>query len=135
MATNLPSTRSTLLLGGLVVGGIACTLLTTGARGQIPGARNQAVYDPYPVPRELQALDLLHQTQGEADRKSVGCVQCHQNTGDPHDKATLRLGCCDCHRGNPTAAVKSFAHVTPRYPEAWPTSANPVRSYALLNEE
>ena len=28
-----------------------------------------------------------------------------------------------------------FAHVSPRYPEAWRTSGNPVRSYTLLNHE
>ena len=27
------------------------------------------------------------------------------------------------------------AHVQPRFPEAWRTSANPVRSYTLLNHE
>src|SRR5205809_886002 len=34
-----------------------------------------------------------------------------------------------------TAADKALAHVPPRYPQFWPTSANPVRSYALLNHE
>src|SRR5437899_2208401 len=35
MAKTLPSTRSTLLLGALVVGGIVCVLLTTRTRGDL----------------------------------------------------------------------------------------------------
>ena len=35
----------------------------------------------------------------------------------------------------PRPTVKEFAHVQPRFPEAWRTSANPVRSYTLLNHE
>jgi len=81
------------------------------------------------------AGDLAKQTIGEAHAKSAGCIQCHQNTGDPHSKETVNLGCCDCHGGDPTAATKDKAHVSPRFPESWPTSANPVRSYALLNHE
>jgi hypothetical protein len=79
--------------------------------------------------------DLLRQTAEEAARKSAGCVTCHQNTGDPHVKDTVHLGCCDCHGGDPSATTKEQAHVFPRFPDAWPSSANPVRSYALLNHE
>lgn len=78
---------------------------------------------------------LLRQSEGDAMAKSAGCIACHQNTGDPHGKDTVRLGCCDCHGGDPSATTKERAHVHPRFPEAWPTSANPVRSYALLNHE
>src|SRR5262249_9872848 len=52
-----------------------------------------------------------------------------------HFKESLRLGCTDCHGGDPTAAAKEQAHVHPRFPEEWLTSANPVRSYTLLNRE
>ncbi|MBW8911478.1 MAG: hypothetical protein JF564_06255, partial [Sphingomonas sp.] len=61
------------------------------------------------------------------------------------------LGCVDCHGGDaktfvqpglkPTdaayVAARDKAHVLPRYPEAWhwPSSANPKRSYTLLNKE
>src|SRR5262249_15201525 len=48
---------------------------------------------------------------------------------------TVRLGCVDCHGGDPHATTKEQAHVAPRFPSAWPSSANPVRSYALLNHE
>src|SRR5262245_28622041 len=91
--------------------------------------------EPFPVPPELAAAALLRQTAEEASRKSGGCVACHRNTGDPHAKTTLNLGCADCHGGNPWATTKEQAHEWPRFPDAWPSSANPVRSYALLNHE
>ncbi len=91
--------------------------------------------EPFPMPPELRGVDLLKQTQHDADAKSWGCVQCHQGVGDMHGKQTLHLGCIDCHGGNAGATVKEQAHVAPRFPGAWPTSANPVRSYTLLNHE
>jgi hypothetical protein len=41
----------------------------------------------------------------------------------------------DCHGGNPDEYDKQRAHVLPKYPDAWVGSANPVRSYTLLNHE
>src|SRR5947209_7096758 len=73
--------------------------------------------------------NLLLQTAEVALRKSTGCIQCHKNTHDPHDTPTLRLGCIDCHCGNPDSVVKGQAHVLPRFPDAWKSAANPVRSY------
>jgi len=98
-------------------------------------AENYSSAEPFPVPAELQGLDLHGQTAEEAFAKSVGCIQCHQGVGDMHNKPTVRLGCCDCHGGDPSATTKECAHVHPWYPEAWPSSANPVRSYTLLNHE
>jgi hypothetical protein len=89
----------------------------------------------YPMPADTGQTDLLRQTEAQAARKSAGCLCCHQNVHDPHFKETLNLGCVDCHGGDPTTDVKEQAHVHPRHPEAWPTSANPVRSYTLLNDE
>jgi hypothetical protein len=91
--------------------------------------------DPYPMPADWASIHLLQQTDAAASAKSAGCVTCHQNSGDPHAKATLRLGCTDCHGGDASCTDKDKAHVHPRFPEAWPTSGNPVRSYALLNHE
>jgi hypothetical protein len=91
--------------------------------------------DPYPLPPELQGVDLLRQTVEEAASKSAGCVTCHVGEADPHAKATVHLGCVDCHGGDPTAPAKENAHVQPRFPGAWRSSANPVRSYTLLNHE
>lgn len=91
--------------------------------------------DPFPMPPELAQVKLMSQTAEEAHAKSVGCVACHKGVGDPHAKDTLRLGCTDCHGGNAAAVSKLRAHVAARYPEAWASSANPVRSYTLLNKE
>jgi len=68
-----------------------------------------------------------------------------------HDSAAVTLGCTDCHGGNAQVfSTTSFvqdqkayrnafdrAHVAPRYPSEWnyPSSANPQRSYTLLNRE
>jgi hypothetical protein len=79
--------------------------------------------------------DLLRQTPQVAAAKSAGCITCHQNTHDPHFKETLNIGCIDCHGGHADSTAKETAHVHPRFPDAWKSSANPVRSYALLNHE
>lgn len=68
-------------------------------------------------------------------RKSWGCINCHQGVVDMHDLPTVKLGCVDCHGGNADVHTKEAAHVKPSVPQAWPTSANPVRSYTLLNHE
>ena len=68
-----------------------------------------------------------------------------------HRSPAVVLGCTDCHGGNPTVtgdpnlphsapayvAARERAHVLPRYPIAWhyPSSANPRRTYTLLNIE
>jgi len=95
----------------------------------------------------------LMQTQAEALAKSVGCNDCHRKTDLPtmHASPAVVLGCTDCHGGNAAirwdgaavapspehAAVRDRAHVLPRYPHEWkyPASANPERSYTLLNRE
>src|SRR5262245_26295086 len=116
---------------GLGSAGLLVVLaLATRALGAQP-----EIVEPYPVPAELQGVDLSQQTAEEALGKSIGCMQCHQGVGDPHGKTTVRLGCCDCHGGNPAAASKEAAHIFPRFPDAWPSSANPVRTYTLLNHE
>jgi hypothetical protein len=72
-----------------------------------------------------------------------------------HNNPAVTLGCADCHGGDatvmwsgggdpksnakskPYAAARDKAHVLPRYPKSWhfPSSANPERTYALLNRE
>src|ERR1043165_7152812 len=94
-----------------------------------------STYQPYPMPEHLRRIDLRRQTKSDADAKSCGCIQCHQNACDPHKNPTITLGCVDCHGGNPRTTVKERAHVLPRFPDAWRSSANPVRSYTLLNHE
>ena len=75
------------------------------------------------------------QTDADVEAKSYGCVACHTGVTDMHRKDTVKLGCCDCHGGDPTATTEAAAHVHPRFPDAWTSSANPVRSYTLLNHE
>lgn len=89
----------------------------------------------YPLPGEIRGTDLLRQSEADAAAKSQGCVSCHTNVGDMHPAGKLKLGCADCHGGDPCATDIAQAHVHPRFPSAWPTSGNPVRSYTLLNHE
>ena len=103
-----------------------------------PAAEARAVRpaDPYPTPTESVRLDLSNQTNEMAGAKSAGCLACHVGRHEPHfNPETVRLGCVDCHGGDPTTTDIRVAHPHPRYPEAWGTSANPVRSYTLLNRE
>ncbi|HZN35548.1 MAG TPA: hypothetical protein VFB80_17085, partial [Pirellulaceae bacterium] len=92
--------------------------------------------EPFPLPPGTPAAEELYrQTADDALRKSWGCVNCHQGVQDMHDLPTVKLGCIDCHGGNPDASTKEAAHVHPCQPYGWPSSANPVRSYTLLNHE
>lgn len=93
------------------------------------------------------------ETAAEATARSAGCMSCHTSTdrASMHDSAAVTLGCTDCHGGNAqvfakesfvqdqSAYRKAFdrAHVAPRFPGEWkyPSSANPERSYTLLNRE
>jgi hypothetical protein len=79
--------------------------------------------------------DLFRQTDEDVRLKSFGCVNCHQGVVDMHDKETVKLGCVDCHGGDATCPTKEGAHIQPKFKDAWCTSANPVRSYTLLNHE
>jgi len=78
----------------------------------------------------------VDQTQAEANAKSTGCLQCHNGVEPMHKVSHVVLGCTDCHGGNPTRGLaKEQAHVPPRHPEFWKTSANPPNSNAWLNHE
>jgi Ca2+-binding EF-hand superfamily protein len=57
----------------------------------------------------LLAAALESQMSGQG--ADSGCLTCHQGIEDMHLEA--RLGCVDCHGGNPTASAKSEAHVCP----------------------
>ncbi len=95
----------------------------------------------------------MSQTAAQVAQKSEGCYSCHTRTDEPsmHASSAVMLGCTDCHGGNATiigdpghgfddaayTAARDQAHVLPRYPHSWnyPDSANPKRSYTLLNRE
>jgi hypothetical protein len=112
------------------------TVIATHGRAEAPATDPNA---PFPMPPELVGVKLIGQSTDDAARKSTGCVNCHQNTHDPHfdpkNKPTFNLGCTDCHGGCADTGDKAKAHVAPRYPQFWPTSGNPVRTYTLLNHE
>jgi hypothetical protein len=95
----------------------------------------------------------VRQSIAEMEAKSEGCNTCHVKSDAPtmHLTPAVRLGCTDCHGGDATVAgnselphdhpeyvaARDRAHVLPKYPASWhfPSSANPKRSYALLNKE
>ena len=80
----------------------------------------------------------IDQTWDEANRKSAGCVQCHTSTDahTMHTSPNVILGCTDCHGGNSARGLTiEKAHVLPRNPEFWQTSANPPNSTVVLNHE
>lgn len=118
---------------------------TLAAEGEKPVTRDYALVRAPAAP--------LSQTAAQAEAKSAGCTTCHAKTDAPtmHVSPAVRLGCTDCHGGNAAVAgngalphdhpayvaAREKAHVLPRYPAAWhyPSSANPERSYTLLNRE
>jgi len=65
-----------------------------------------------------------------------------------HSNRAVKIGCADCHGGDPTVRAaglnigsddynkaKLASHVKPLYPDAWPSSANPKHTYAKLTKE
>jgi hypothetical protein len=84
--------------------------------------------------------NLFRQTHAVATEKSRGCLTCHTNIEPMHASPAVKLACTDCHGGDARASSIEQAHVQPRRPELWmrdgkPSSANPERSYAHLNDE
>jgi hypothetical protein len=95
----------------------------------------------------------MSQSPEMAQSKSQGCRSCHTQTDNAtmHGNTAVNLGCTDCHGGNSSVSLAAgllrgsaeyqktmdAAHVLPRYPSEWhyPSSANPQRSYTLLNRE
>ena len=95
--------------------------------------------DSFPKAPSFHEVDLSRQTAEMASAKSHGCVTCHKDSCDPHEQSgqplAMHIGCTDCHGGNSNTTNKLEAHVHPQYPDIWSSSANPVRSYTLLNRE
>lgn len=121
------------------------TAVGTASEGEKPVERDYGRVRVPPAPKV--------QSWAEADAKSAGCVSCHTASDQKtmHAAPSVVLGCTDCHGGDvrivaPASLSKDDpaygklledAHVLPRYPESWhwPSSANPKRSYTLLNKE
>jgi hypothetical protein len=115
------------------------------SEGELPVERDYARVRAAPAPK--------WQVQTDADAKSAGCISCHTASDEVtmHAPKSVVLGCTDCHGGDPKVVasatlaatdrnyikLRDEAHVLPRFPEAWhfPSSANPKRSYTLLNRE
>ena len=146
-ATRGLSQRLTILpLLGLsaIVAAVIWTPGRSAANGQPPAAAPRAE-ESRPAPA-LQSAE-------ETARKSAGCLGCHTQTdaATMHVSSAVQLGCSDCHGGHPEVTLpagtapaspayrqtQDAAHVQPRYPDEWhyPSSANPQRTYTLLNRE
>ena len=78
---------------------------------------------------------LVRQPTARATEKSRGCLTCHAGIEPMHASPAVKLGCTDCHGGDATATTKEQAHVQPRNPDLWKTSANPPRTYTALLQE
>ncbi len=112
----------------LIVAGVSLIAAPFLLRGQGPAPSAAAPIAAPPV-------TLDKQTEEQALAKSAGCLLCHAGIEPMHESKNVRLGCVDCHGGNPCATTKEEAHIHPRFPQMWPTSRNPERTYALLNAE
>ncbi|KUO55949.1 MAG: hypothetical protein APF82_01745 [Sphingomonadales bacterium BRH_c42] len=134
-----------LMLAGLVLSGALAVSQIHASEGEKPVERDYSRVIVPPAP--------ARQTVAEMMAKSAGCTSCHVRTDAPtmHVTPAVRLGCTDCHGGDAGVmsnsdlphthsdytAARDRAHVLPKYPESWhwPSSANPKRSYTLLNRE
>src|SRR6266566_546088 len=89
-------------------------------------------------PGSLPARNRIDQTPEDAMRNSRGCLECHKgiDTLSMHASTNVVLGCTDCHGGSATPGLTQHkAHVAPRNPLFWQTSANPSDADVLLNQE
>ena len=122
-----------------------CLCLAGGALAAEGERARDIEYPDYPPAPAMQSA-------ADAAAKSAGCISCHSDSdaASMHVSSAVVLGCVDCHGGAasvfapggaPTdaayAGARDAAHVHPRFPQSWhyPSSANPERSYTLLNRE
>ncbi len=121
---------------------VGCFLsLTASVHAQDPGTGygpptalppNQSMIHPGTRPPR----NWIDQSQAQADAKSDGCLLCHRGVEPMHAASDVVLGCTDCHGGNAGRGLpKEQAHVQPRDPGFWSSSANPPRSDVWLNHE
>ncbi len=121
-----------------VLGGMALAVAAAlAASGQDDGFGPPiAVSRDQPPPTMPKTRNWIDQTHEEAMTKSRGCLECHKSIEDMHASPHVVLGCSDCHGGNPTPGLTMRkAHVAPRNPIFWQSSAKPVDSNVLLNHE
>ena len=113
--------------------GLDITGPDTSVPDEIPNPKSQILNASATPPAPPSLID---QSRADADRKSAGCIECHAGTEDMHQSPHVVLGCIDCHGGDPTPGLTMRkAHVAPRHPDLWVSSANPADSSVLLNHE
>jgi len=133
------------MMRSIAVIAFASCLLFAGS-AQASGEKAERVERDYVTAPSAPAF----QTWVQADEKSQGCVSCHTDSDRKtmHASPAVVLGCTDCHGGNAGVTAPAGdheglayrnaidqAHVLPRYPALWESSANPVRSYTWLLKE
>ncbi len=142
--------------GHLLLALAALALGITIFQSETQAAGEKPVYYDYDKMGVVVPPAPARQSWAEADAKSDGCKTCHKASDQAtmHETPAVVLGCTDCHGGNAAmpanprvyelpydhpeyVAARDAAHVLPKYPGEWhaPSSANPERSYALLNKE
>src|ERR1051325_9335050 len=91
---------------------------------------------PRAADRQLPKRNWIDQTAEEVAFKSRGCLECHAGSEQMHSSPNVMLGCIDCHGGKATPGLtQRKAHIEPRNPVFWQSSANPNDSSVLLNHE
>src|SRR3954469_12580951 len=125
----MPSlSRAAFALAGIVAIGVAFAAAQTSQSPAVEGLQRQRT------------------ARTKADVLSQGCLTCHAGIEPIHPTQTVQIGCTECHGGDATASrpegaspgsapyeeAKTRAHVQPLYPDSWPTSANPERTYTRL---
>ena len=119
--------------------GILFFAFSTAAQENPPGSGPE-ISVPRALPADpahaLPKQNWIDQSQADADKNSRGCLECHTGSEPMHASKSVVLGCTDCHGGNATPGLKQTqAHVAPRNPVFWQSSANPNDSTVLLNHE
>jgi hypothetical protein len=105
-----------------------------------PPGSGPAISVPTELPRVTNHLpppaNWIDQSVAEAAHKSLGCLECHAGSEPMHASPNVVLGCTDCHGGNAGPGLtQRQAHVAPRNPVFWGSSAKPNDSSVLLNHE
>ncbi len=108
------------------------------------GINNAAAQEASVIP--IPERSLLEAVQ----KASLGCMDCHTKTDAPsmHQNPAVHIGCTDCHGGDSNVRANSLtpgtpeystqmrlAHIQPKFPELWPSSANPERPYTASLKE
>ncbi|HEX7655165.1 MAG TPA: hypothetical protein VF607_16775, partial [Verrucomicrobiae bacterium] len=127
---------SLLAAGGLAWGGLATGALRAEVAADGSGPAISVPKSTPATDHTLPAPNWIDQSQAAADKKSRGCLECHQGSEAMHTSPNVVLGCTDCHGGDATPGLtQKKAHVAPRNPVFWESSANPNDSSVLLNHE